>query len=89
MIKTLLGVGWKKWAIAASVLVAGWTLYSTIQYIQQVEKDKTTIEILEETQEKRDRIRETIENSRPSDRGDSTDSLQYLKSRQGDKSKDN
>lgn len=89
MIKTLLGVGWKTWAIAASVLVAGWTLYSTIQYIQQVEKDKTTIEILEETQEKGDRIRETIENSRPSDRGDSTDSLQYLKSRQGDKSKDN
>lgn len=89
MIKTLLGVGWKKWAIAAFVLVAGWTLYSTIQYIQQVEKDKTTIEILEETQEKRDRIREIIESNEPSDRGDSTDSLQYLKSRQGDKSKDN
>lgn len=89
MIKVLQSVGWKTWAIVASVLVVGWTSYSTIQYIQQVEKDKTTIEILEETQEKRGRIRETIESNEPSDRGDSTNSLQWLKSRQGDRSKDN
>lgn len=89
MIKILQSVGWKTWAIVASVLVVGWTLYSTIQYIQQAEKDKTTIEILEETQEKRESIRETIESNKPSDRGDSTNSLQWLKSRQGDKSKDN
>lgn len=89
MMKMLVGVGRKRMAIAVAVLVVGWTLYSTIQYIQQAEKDKSTIEILEETQEKRDRIRETIESNKPSDRGDSTDSLQWLKSRQGNKSKDN
>jgi type VI protein secretion system component VasK len=89
MIKIPQSVGWKIWAIVASVLVVGWTLYSTIQFIQQVEKDKITIEILEGTQEKRDRIRETIESNKPSDRGDATNSLQWLKSRQGDKSKDN
>lgn len=89
MIKILQSVGLKTWAIVVPVLVVVWTLYSTIQYIQRVEKDKTTIKILEETQEKRGRIRETIESNKPSDRGDSTDSLQWLKSRQGGKSKDN
>lgn len=71
-----------KWvAIAVVVLAVGLTSYFVIQYIQEGEQDKITIEIQGETNEKRKEIRDAISNS-PG--GSDSDSLQYFRDRQGD-----
>ena len=79
----MINVGWKPILIVVGVLVVGLISYFTIQYIQESTQDKTTIEILEETNQRREGIRNEIRNSKPADRNDATDSLQYFKSRQG------
>lgn len=79
----MIGVGSKILTIAAVVLGVGLILYLTIQSAQEAERDKITIEILEETQEKREAIDEAIKKSKPVNRNDATDSLQYLRDRKG------
>lgn len=77
-------VGWvlnnrKTTGIVVTALVAILTLYATIQYIQSAERDKITVEIQEETNEKREKIREAV---RPNPRSTVADELRYLRDRQ-------
>lgn len=78
----MINVGSKIFNIVAIVSVVGLILYGMIQYIQQAEQDKITIDIIEETQEKEKVIKDAVKKSKPVNRNDATDSLQYLRDRQ-------
>lgn len=78
-------VGWvlsnrKTTGIAVVALVVISTLFATIQYIRQAERDKITVEIQEETDAKEEAIREAV---RPNPRSTVADELRYLRDRQG------
>lgn len=78
-------VGWvlnnrKTTGIVVVALAVILTLFATIQYIRQAERDKITVEIQEETDEKREAIREAV---RPNPRSTVADELRYLRDRQG------
>lgn len=70
--------------IAACVLVVGLISAYAIQFIRSAEKDKITIELQDHTNEKRKVIRDAIKTPRGSTGNDASDSLQYLRERQGD-----
>lgn len=72
-----------KWiGIAALVLVVGLISFFVIQYIQSAERETIQLETIKETNKKRERIRDAIDNRPTSD--DASDELQFLRDRQGD-----
>lgn len=74
-----------KWAaIAVLVLAVGLSTYYVIQWYQQAVEDKITIEIQEQTNEKRKTIKDAIRVAPSADPNDASDSLQYLRDRQSD-----
>lgn len=82
MIWSVVGSFLNKRRITVAVIALGVILTSiiTIQSIRSAERDKITIELQEETNERRDAIREAV---RPSPRGpDASDELRYLRDRQ-------
>lgn len=80
-----MNVGLKLAAIAVLVLGVGWISYTMIQSGRTYERQKITIELQEKTNERKEIIRETIIDNRPVDNSDATDSLQFLRDRQGNR----
>lgn len=79
----LRSVGLKWVAIAVGALAVGLISWQTIRWFQQAERDKITIEIQEQTNEKRRRINDAVKIKPNTDPTDATNSLRYLLERQG------
>jgi len=73
--------GSKVTLVVVTVLVVGLISFFTIRYIQSAEEDKIIKEIQQEQIEKRKRIDEGVRSAPDTP----TDSLQYLRDRQGGK----
>lgn len=65
-----------------ALAVVGFGVFFFISNVQESEQDKITIELQDETNDKRKEIRETLRESRPVNRDDASDSLQYFRDRQ-------
>lgn len=77
----LFGVPLKPLLVVVGVSGVILTLYLTIQYIQQAERDKMLLEIQQETTTIREVIRNEILENKPVDRNDPTSGLQYFENR--------
>lgn len=69
--------------VIAAVVVFGvvGTLFLMTEFIQKAEKDNLELELINQTNKVKEAIREEIQNSKPANRNDSSDSLLYLESR--------